>query len=65
MKMTNFVERLKMLPMAQKENKSYYKQEPCYLIINKNFIVISKYIGKFEIMNSILECRTSDMQFKI
>ena len=43
MKMTNFVERLKMLPMAQKENKSYYKQEPCYICKQKFYSDIKIY----------------------
>ena len=30
MKKSNF-ERLKMLPLTEKENKSYYKQKLCYI----------------------------------
>ena len=47
MKITNF-ERLKTLPLTEKEKKPCYKQKLCY-------IVLLKYIEKFEIMIIILE----------
>ena len=48
MKITYF-ERLKMLPLTEKENKSYYEQKNCYICKNK-LIVILEYTGKFKIM---------------
>lgn len=52
MKITNF-EMLKLLPLSEKDSKSYYKKEPCS-ICKKKFMVISKYLGKFKIMTIIL-----------